>query len=53
MLQQNKLLDFLVITRTAPVFGSVGLGSSLAGYTIALCLHQENFLGLLLFTYRV
>ena len=44
MLQQNKLLvDFLVIIRTALVFGSVGPGSSLAGYTIALCLHSRNF----------
>ena len=44
MLQQNKLLvDFLVIIHTAPVFRSVGPGSSLAGYTIALCLHSRDF----------
>ena len=44
MLQQNKLLvDFLVIIHTAPVFRSVGPGSSLAGYTIALCLHTRDF----------
>ena len=41
MLQQNKLLDGLVFIRTSPVFGSVGLGSSLAGYTIALCLQSR------------
>ena len=53
MLQQNKLLDFLVIIRTATVFGSVGPGSSLPATPSRYVFIQETFLRLLLFTYGV
>ena len=48
LLQQNKLLDFLVIIRTAPVFGSVGPGQVRVQakpcrlHHRVICLHQET-----------